>query len=205
MTYSEIYPDKTSSHHIHPWEHELFIIRGSGTLVCDGKEYPVKQGDAIFVPGNVDHYTLNNGGSGVIRRIEINPLVASRTTGGRESGRKGTGKPPVIRNIKALDRRAGNRLIGSKDGAPNYVMQYGEMAPGQVSHAETEGHTHAWEHEAYILEGSCTLHCNGKDYLVSEGDGVLVPPNLHHQWRNNTKYSVKRVTFNPVAAERHGG
>ncbi|MBM3941543.1 MAG: cupin domain-containing protein [SAR202 cluster bacterium] len=204
MTYSEIYPDKTSSHHIHPWEHELLIIRGAGTLVCDGKEFPVKEGDAIFVPGNVDHYTLNNGGKGVIRRIEINPLAASRTTGGRETGRRGSGKPPVIRNIQSLNQRTGNRLVGSKDGAPTYIMLYGEMAPGRASHEDTGGHTHAWEHTAFIVEGSCTLHCNGKDYMVSEGDAVLVPPNTPHQWRNTGKHPVKRVTFNPAAAEGHG-
>ena len=33
MTYSEIPPDGTSSHHIHDWEHEVYIIDGSGTLV----------------------------------------------------------------------------------------------------------------------------------------------------------------------------
>ena len=205
MTYSEIYPGKTSSHHIHPWEHETLILRGAGALVCDGNEFPVKEGDALFIPGNVGHYTLNNGGQGVIRRIEINPLAASQSAGGRESGRKGTGKPPVIRNVNHLDRHLGNRLVSSKDGAPNYVMLYGEMGPGQVSHPETDGHTHAWEHSAYILEGSATLHCYGKDYLVSEGDGVLVPPNLPHQWRNHTQHPVKRVTFNAVAAESHGG
>ena len=42
MTYSAIEPGKTSSHHIHPWEHEVYILEGSGVLVCDGKEYPVK-------------------------------------------------------------------------------------------------------------------------------------------------------------------
>jgi quercetin dioxygenase-like cupin family protein len=79
MTYSEIAPGKTGSHHIHPWEHEVYIIVGVGTLVCDGKEYLVKAGDAIFIPGSVDHYTLNNGGQGVIRRIEVNPLIAARS------------------------------------------------------------------------------------------------------------------------------
>ena len=28
MTYSEIKPGETSSHHIHPWEHEIYIIEG---------------------------------------------------------------------------------------------------------------------------------------------------------------------------------
>ncbi len=50
LTYSKIPPGGTSSHHIHPWEHEVYIIEGSGTLVCDGKEYPVKTGDAMFIP-----------------------------------------------------------------------------------------------------------------------------------------------------------
>ena len=61
LSYSRIEPGKTSSHHIHTWEHEVYIIKGSGTLHCDGKEYPVKAGDAMFIPGNVDHYTLNDG------------------------------------------------------------------------------------------------------------------------------------------------
>ena len=97
MIYSEIQDGKTSSHHIHPWEHEIYIIEGAGTLVCDGKDYPVKEGDALFIPGDVDHYTLNNGGQGLLRRIEINPLSASQG-GARTNGGTGTGKPPVIRN-----------------------------------------------------------------------------------------------------------
>ena len=51
MTYSEIAADATSAHHIHPWEHEVYIIKGSGTLICDGKEFPVKEGDGILIPG----------------------------------------------------------------------------------------------------------------------------------------------------------
>jgi quercetin dioxygenase-like cupin family protein len=205
MSYSEIYPGKTSNHHIHPWEHEIFIIRGAGTLFCDGKEFPVKEGDALLIPGNVDHYTLNNGGQGVIRRIEINPLAASRSGGARNTGGKGTGKPPVIRNYRTLNARTGNRLLSTKDGVPTYTMGYGAQAPGEGSHADTGGHTHAWEHVAYILEGTGTLHCDGKDYVVAEGDGVLVPPNVRHQWRNTGSLPVKRVTFNPIAAEAHGG
>ena len=122
MTYSEIQPGGTSSHHIHEWEHEVYIIQGSGTLICDGKEYPVKEGDAMFIPPNVDHYTLNNGGDGNIRRIEINPLIAAQSGGAQNDGGQGTGQPPVIRNHSELDRKLGHVLIGGNDGADNYVM-----------------------------------------------------------------------------------
>lgn len=200
LSYHVIEPGKTSPHHIHPWEHEVYTIEGSGTLVCDGKEYSVKEGDAIFIPGNVDHYTLNNG-SGQMRRIEINPLSAARG-GARSNGGQGSGEPPVIRNHRDLNRAVGHVLISSKDGAPNYVMLHNDpMPPGAISHADTGGHTHSWEHVVFVLEGSGTLVCDGKSYTVSPGDAILVPPNTPHQWRNETQSTLVRATYNPVASE----
>ena len=202
LSYSQIEPGKTSSHHIHEWEHEVYIIEGTGTLFCDGKDYPVKAGDAMFIPPNVDHYTLNNGGTGNIHRIEINPLVAAQSGGAQNNGGQGTGQPPTIRNHSQLNRSQGHVLIGSKDGALNYVMLHNDpMQPGAVSHPDTGGHTHEWEHVVYILEGSATLVCGGKDYTVSQGDAILVPPNEHHQWKNESQAPVSRVTYNPVASE----
>ena len=206
MHYSEIQPGQTSTHHIHPWEHELYVIQGTGTLFCDGKEYPIKEGDAIFVPPQVDHYTLNNGPQGNIHRLEINPLIASQSGGAGNQGETGTGQPPVIRNYRDLTAATGSRILSTQDGAPNYVMLYnGEMAPGAVSHPDTGGHTHAWEHVVYILEGRASIVCAGTEYPVSQGDAVLVPPNVFHQWRNTSDAPMKRVTFNPLAAEGHGG
>jgi quercetin dioxygenase-like cupin family protein len=89
LSYSRIEPGKTSNHHRHPWEHEVYITKGYGTLNCDCKEYQVKEGDAMFIPGNVDHYTLNDGGQGDILRIEINPLEAARSGGARNEGGQG--------------------------------------------------------------------------------------------------------------------
>jgi quercetin dioxygenase-like cupin family protein len=201
LSYSVIEPGKTSSHHIHPWEHEVYILEGSGVLVCDGKEYPVKAGDGIFIPGGVDHYTLNNQSSGNIRRIEVNPIAAAQGGAG-PGGTKGSGAPPVIRHYSELDMKDGHTLLSSKDGAPTYVMLYnGAMAPGAVSHADTGGHTHEWQHAVYILEGTGTLVCGDKSYTVSEGDGVLVPGNVKHQWKNETDAPMLRVTFNAIASE----
>jgi quercetin dioxygenase-like cupin family protein len=92
------------------------------------------------------------------------------------------------------------------DALPHYVMLYnGTMAPGAVSHPDGGGHSHSWEHVVYILEGHGTLFCDGKEYTVAEGDAVLVPPNAFHQWRNTSDLPLKRVTFNPLVAEGHGG
>ena len=205
MNYSEIQDGKTSAHHIHPWEHEIYVVGGAGTLICDGKEYPVKEGDAVFIPGEVDHYTLNNGGQGLLRRIEVNPLSASEG-GARTNGGTGTGKSPMIRNYRDLNSDTGSRIIGASDGAPNYLMLYnGEMAPGTVSLESTGGHTHAWEHVIFILEGQATLVSDGKEFTVSKGDGVLVYPNTFHQWRNNTQAAMIRITFNPLASQAREG
>ena len=164
MTYSEINPGQTSTHHIHSWEHEVYIISGSGTLMCDGKGYPVKAGDGIFIPGNVDHYTLNDGGARVIRRLEINPLVATQSGGARNNGGVGTGEPPVIRNRSELMGSGGVRLISSADGAPTYSMLYIELAGGQSSHQDAGGHTHPW--------GACGLRTGRSRHAAVRRPGV---------------------------------
>ena len=202
LTFSRIPPGGTSSHHIHEWEHEVYIIKGSGTLICDGKEYPVKAGDAMYIPGNVDHYTLNNGGEGDIDRIEVNPLIAAQSGGAQNDGGEGTGQPPVINNHADLDRSVGHVLLGSKDGVPNYVMLHNDpMGPGHVSHAAEGGHSHPWDHVVYVLEGEASIVIEGTSHNVRAGDAVLVPPNVFHQWRNDTQTTLSRVTFNAIESE----
>jgi quercetin dioxygenase-like cupin family protein len=199
LSYSKYDDGETSPHHIHEWEHEVYIISGKGTLFCDGIEYPVQAGDGLFIPPNVDHYTLNNGKDGFLSRIEVNPLIAAQSGGSTKQG-GGTGAAPTIRHHSALE--AGNVLIGSPEGALNYVMLYnGAMKPGSVSHEETGGHVHPWEHVVYILEGEGIINCEGTDYKVVAGDGILVPQNSHHQWRNESSTPLLRVTFNPIESE----
>ena len=196
LSYSHIQPGETSSHHIHPWEHEVFIIKGSGTLVCDGVNYPVRAGDAMYIPPNVDHYTLNDGGEGDIERIEINPLLSTRSGGAKNNGGPGTGRPPVIKNLADLDTSPGaaRPVLTVEDGARHYVLAHRGMAAGEVS----PDHTHEGEHLAYFLEGSCILTCDGQEYTVSEGDAILVPPNTAHEWSRSAGPVANWLVFNPV-------
>ena len=83
---------------------------------------------------------------------------------------------PVIRN----EQGSSNPLLGPGDGVSSYVMLYVKHAPGESS----PDHTHAWEHQAFITEGSGILVCGGKEYPVNTGDAVLVPGGVRHQFIN---------------------
>jgi len=41
--------------HTHSWEHEFFVLRGTGTGFVDNQEIQVKEGDALLVPPDVRH------------------------------------------------------------------------------------------------------------------------------------------------------
>jgi quercetin dioxygenase-like cupin family protein len=41
--------------HDHPYEHEMYILDGQGTVVGEDGEKPFKSGDVIFIPPNEKH------------------------------------------------------------------------------------------------------------------------------------------------------
>ena len=47
--------------HIHPWEHEVFILEGEGLLAGEGEERRFKEGDVIFIAPNEKHQLKNIG------------------------------------------------------------------------------------------------------------------------------------------------
>ncbi|MCY0851980.1 cupin domain-containing protein [Thermoplasma acidophilum] len=46
---------KSTPHHHHDYEHEIFIISGRVRVQLDGKMYVAKADDFIFIPPNVEH------------------------------------------------------------------------------------------------------------------------------------------------------
>ena len=47
--------------HSHEGEHEVFLLRGEGTVWKAGKEVPIRTGTAIFVPPFEEHQFRNTG------------------------------------------------------------------------------------------------------------------------------------------------
>ena len=47
--------------HTHPWEHEVFVLKGEGTVVGKDKERAVTSGDVVFIAPNELHQFKTNG------------------------------------------------------------------------------------------------------------------------------------------------
>ncbi len=41
--------------HSHDYEHEVFIVSGSGTILLEGSERPLRAGDVVYVPADEEH------------------------------------------------------------------------------------------------------------------------------------------------------
>ena len=95
---------------------------------------------------------------------------------------------PIIKNYRDHE----NPVLDKKDGVPNYVMLYVQHGPNESSPL----HTHAWEHQAFITEGSGVLYFGGKEFPIKQGDCVHVPGGVEHQFRNTESVPMNRVTVN---------
>ena len=84
-------------------------------------------------------------------------------------------------------------LIAERDGAPNFAMRLFEMQPG----GHTARHSHDWEHEIFILEGQCSVYCDGKSVKASPETAVYVPPNADHNFRNITDSPLRSLCLIP--------
>jgi quercetin dioxygenase-like cupin family protein len=63
MRIFDLDPGKSSPFHIHPWEHEIFVLKGTGAATNDeGKQIPLSEGNTIFVPADEKHSLTNTGG-----------------------------------------------------------------------------------------------------------------------------------------------
>ncbi|HNT35606.1 MAG TPA: cupin domain-containing protein [bacterium] len=61
MRLFEVQPGGHTPHHEHEWEHEVYILQGSGAIVSDEGEMEFKAGDAIWVSPKERHQFKNTG------------------------------------------------------------------------------------------------------------------------------------------------
>lgn len=61
MRHFEVAPGGHTPHHQHDYEHEILILRGSGTARSEAGDRPCRAGDVIWVPPNEMHQFMNTG------------------------------------------------------------------------------------------------------------------------------------------------
>lgn len=59
MRLFEMEPEGNTPLHSHPWEHEVFILKGEGIVVGGEEEKKFSRGDVIFIPKDEEHQFRN--------------------------------------------------------------------------------------------------------------------------------------------------
>ena len=68
----EVDPGGCTPFHSHPWEHEVYILEGTGTVAGKGGETPLRPGSVVFIPGGEEH-NFKNTGRGTLRFLCLVP------------------------------------------------------------------------------------------------------------------------------------
>jgi quercetin dioxygenase-like cupin family protein len=61
MRHFQIAPGGFTPHHQHDYEHEIVILKGSGTAKTEQGDRDISAGDIIYVPANEQHQFINPG------------------------------------------------------------------------------------------------------------------------------------------------
>jgi quercetin dioxygenase-like cupin family protein len=61
LRYFEVQKGGKTSVDEHPYEHEVFVLKGRGKLLLNDKEYPLRPNDAILIEPNEKHRLVQEG------------------------------------------------------------------------------------------------------------------------------------------------
>lgn len=59
VRHCEIEPGGYSPCHSHPWEHEMFVLEGKGSVIGNKEAKPINEGDSISIPSEEVHQIRN--------------------------------------------------------------------------------------------------------------------------------------------------
>jgi quercetin dioxygenase-like cupin family protein len=85
-------------------------------------------------------------------------------------------------------------MITAEDGAPNFSMRVFDVQAG----TSTPIHTHAWEHEVYIISGTGRVRTEGKETSVKPGDSVYIAPNEQHSFVADATTPIQMICCIPA-------
>jgi quercetin dioxygenase-like cupin family protein len=101
------------------------------------------------------------------------------------------GQPMQMEGVKDVTMRL---MVGRDDGAPNFAMRHFTVEPG----GHTPRHSHNYEHEVYIVDGTARVEEDGVYHEVKAGDTLFVRPNVTHQFVNIGEKPLQFLCLVPV-------
>ena len=84
-------------------------------------------------------------------------------------------------------------VVDKPDGAPNFAMRLIEVDPG----CSTPYHTHAHEHEVFIVAGEAMVSSKNGATPIRAGSAVFVQPNEEHNFENTGNDVLKFICVVP--------
>src|SRR5699024_1121662 len=104
-------------------------------------------------------------------------------------------KPDIVREPGAKETTL-RRLIDTPDGADRFVMTLFHVS----EKGSTPPHYHDWEHEIFVLEGSCKLILpeEKRSVEIKEGDIIFIPRNEAHGFETAENEECKFIVVAPT-------
>ena len=62
MRQFEVAPGGHTPRHMHPYEHEVFVLEGEGVVLEGDQQHPLRTGDVVYVKPDEVHQFRNTGG-----------------------------------------------------------------------------------------------------------------------------------------------
>lgn len=99
-------------------------------------------------------------------------------------------------NVEGAVHAKIRKVLTENDGAPSFTMRIFELGEGGC----TPYHSHAWEHEIFVIEGKGELVDENKNTVeLTPGVAALVMPHELHQFRNKSNQTFKFMCLVPNA------
>jgi len=71
----EVTPGGNTPKHMHDYEHEVYVVSGTGKVLLDGKLNEIKAGDVVYVPANEEHqFTVGEDSGESLRFLCVVPV-----------------------------------------------------------------------------------------------------------------------------------
>lgn len=84
-------------------------------------------------------------------------------------------KVPAMDGIKGVTLRV---MVSEDDGAENFALRVFDLEP----HGNTPFHTHAWEHEVYVLSGSGQVRREADEVDIKADTALFVQAGEKHSF-----------------------